>query len=148
MERIIRKINLAYYMIYSLFIVTTVIGYVITMNRENTVDVKSQLSITMSSIVILYMIISIPGALALFHRYTKKISKIEDKFTKINKYTAAATWRLLAIGFGLILSVIAFYILRTESMIFSAGIAAIALFFCKPTAAKIASELELEESED
>lgn len=147
MERVVRKINLAYYLIYTLTILSTIIGYMATMNNENTVDIKSNFSITLSSIVILYIMISIPGALALFHRYTKKISEIEDKFTKLNRYTTAATWRLLIVGFGLVFSVIAFYFIRTQSMIFCAGIAAIALLFCKPSEAKISSDLKLDDEE-
>ena len=124
------------------------IGYLLNMNRETSIDVKSPLSITLSSIVILYIIISIPAALALFHKSTKKWATIEDNFTKFNKYTAGATWRLLVIGFGLVLSVVVFYILRSESMIFCAGICAIALLFCKPSVSKIISDLKLEETED
>lgn len=139
---------MAYYLIYTITILSTIIGYVVTMSRETSVDVKSPLSITLSSIVILYIIISIPAALALFHRSTKKWAVIEDRFTKINKYVAGATWRLLAVGFGLVLSVMVFYILRSESMIFCAGISAIALLFCKPTEGKIISDLNLDDTEE
>jgi heme/copper-type cytochrome/quinol oxidase subunit 2 len=147
MERIVKKISLAYYLIYTLTILSTIIGYMTTMNSQNTVDIKSNFSITISSIVILYIIVSVPGALALFHRYVKKINETDDQFTKINKYAKAAIWRLLAVGFGLIFSVVAFYIIRTESMIFCAGIAAIALLFCKPTESKIYSDLKTENEE-
>ena len=148
MESIIKRINLAYYLIYTITIVSTVIGYITTINSENNVDVKSQLSINLSSIVILYILVSIPSALSIFHRNTKKWCQIEDKFTKLNKYAAGATWRLLIIGFGLVLSIVVFYILRTQTMIFCALIAAIALFFCKPNESKIISDLKLEETED
>lgn len=148
MERIVKKINLAYYLIYTVTILSTIIGYMFTMTRQTSIDVKSPLSITLSSIVILYILISIPAALAIFHRSTKKWALIEDKYTKINKYTAGATWRLLIVGFGLVLSVVVFYILRTESMIFCAGISAIALFFCKPTVNKVISDLKLEEEDE
>ena len=148
MESIVRRINIAYYLIYTLTILATFIGYLITMNSQNTVDVKSEFSITISSLVILYIIISIPGALALFHRSTKKWLEIEDDFSKLNKYATGATWRLLVIGFGLVFSVIAFYFIRTESMIFCAGIAAIALIFCKPTVSKISSDLKFDDTEE
>jgi len=148
MERILKKINLTYYLIYTVTILATIIGYLINMNSENTVDIKSTFSITLSSVVILYLIVSIPAALAIFHRNTQKWCKIEDRYTKLNKYSSGATLRLLIIGFGLVFSVIAFYILRTESMIFCAGISAIALLFCKPTEAKIISDLKLEDKEE
>ncbi|MDR3653336.1 MAG: hypothetical protein P4L34_10270 [Paludibacter sp.] len=148
MERIVKRINLAYYLIYTITILATIVGYIFTSMNENTVDVKSQLSINLSSFVILYILVSIPAALSIFHKKTKKWAEIEDNYMKFEKYAIGATWRLLAIGFGLVFSVVAFYIIRTESMIFCAGIAAIALLFCKPTEGKIISDLKLEDSEE
>jgi uncharacterized membrane protein YidH (DUF202 family) len=147
MDRIVKKIYLAYYMIYTLTILSAIVGYLITQSQETTVDVKSQLSINLSSIVILYILISIPAAISLFNRYNKKIKTIEDNFSKLEKYATGATWRILSVGFGLVLSVIVFYIIRTESMIFCAGICAIALLYCKPTESKINSDLKLDEPE-
>jgi uncharacterized membrane protein len=149
MENIVKRINLAYYLIYTLTILATIVGYLLTMNQDISVDIKSNLSITLSTVVYGYIMISIPGALALFHRYTKKLSEIDDKYTKINKYVTAASWRLLIVGFGLVFSVITFYIIRTQSMIYCAAISAIVLlFFCKPTESKIISDLKLDDSEE
>jgi DMSO reductase anchor subunit len=148
MERIVKKIYLAYYVILTLTILSTIAGYIIIQSQETTVDAKSQLSIILSSIVILYIFISIPASISLFNRYNKKIRTIEDNYKKLEKYATGATWRILAVGVGLVLSIIVFYILRTESMIFCAGITAIALLYCKPTESKINSDLKLDESED
>jgi len=62
MNRIVKKITNAYYMIYTLTILSTIIGYLLIQNKE-AVDVKSQLSITISSLVIIYIFISIPAAI-------------------------------------------------------------------------------------
>lgn len=148
MERLVKKINNAYYLIYTVTILATIAGYFVTQTRETNIDVKSQLSIGISSFVIIYILISLPAAITLFYRNTKKCLAIEDNFRKLEKYAAGATWRLLAVGFGLVLSVVAFYIIRTESMIFCAGITAIALLYCKPTIGKIKSDLKLDEPED
>ncbi len=147
MERITRKINLYYYLIYTLTILTTIIGYMINISETDIPSINSNLHIVLSSSVILYLIISIPLALALFFRYSKKLANIENENEKINKYAQAAAWRLLAIGFGLIFSVVTFYILRSVDMIYCAGISAIALFFCKPTEGKVRKDLNLEEEE-
>ena len=147
MERTVKKINNAYYMIYTLTILSTIIGYLVTQNRD-VVDPKSPLSIALSSIVIIYILISLPAAISIFHRSTKKWKLIEDDFRKMNKYAAGATWRILAVGFGLVLSVVAFYFVRSESMIFCAGISAIALLYCKPTVGKITSDLKVDEPEE
>ena len=148
MERIVKKIYLAYYLIYTLTILSTIVGYFISQSSDTVVNVKSQLSINLSSFVILYIIVSIPASLSLFHRNTKKWTLIEDLSLKLEKYTTGATLRIFAVGFGLILSVVSFYFIRTQSMIFCAGIAAIALLFCKPTENKIKSDLKLDEPEE
>ncbi len=148
MEKFVKKIYLAYYLIYTVTILSTIAGYIVTLTRESSVNVQSPLSVTLSSIVILYLLVSIPLALALFHKNTKKWAQIEDNYTKLNKYVAGATWRILVIGLGLVMSIVVFYIIRTESMIFCAGIGAIALLFCKPTEAKIVKDLELEDKEE
>jgi len=147
MNRIVKKITNAYYMIYTLTILSTIIGYLLIQNKE-AVDVKSQLSITISSLVIIYIFISIPAAIGIFHRNLKKWMEIKDEFMKLEKYSAGATWRVLIVGLGLVFSVVAFYIIRTESMIFCAGITAIALLYCKPTEGKIKSDLKLDEQDE
>jgi hypothetical protein len=149
MEKIVKKINLAYSLIYTATILATIIGYMLTSTSESTIpSPKSELSISLSTLVIAYILISIPAALAIFHRNTKKWAAIEDRFTKINKYVTGAKLRLLVVGLGLVMSVVIFYILRTPSMIFCAGIAAVALLFCRPSENKIISDLKLDEEED
>lgn len=147
-RRIVNQINQAYYLVYTSTILSTMIGYYLTMNREAAPDSKSELSISLSSFIILYMIISIPAALALFHRNLKKWKEIEDQFLKHKKYILGAKLRLLAVGFGLVISVIGHFYLyagtSNMSLIACAGIAAIALFFCKPSAIKVANELDIE----
>jgi hypothetical protein len=147
MEKVVKRIHLAYYLIYTATILSSMIGYLINMNRTTSVDPKSSVSIALSTIVILYIIISIPTALALFHKNTKKWAAIEDNFTKINKYVTGAIWRIIAVGSGLVLSVVVFYFIQIQSMIYCALIAAVALFFCKPTERKITSDLKLEDDE-
>ncbi len=85
-----------------------------------------------------------PITLAIFNKLTKKWAQLEDKNLRLEKYKKAGTIRIAIVGLGLILGVLFFYIMNSQSMIFSAGIAAIALFFCKPSEAKISTELDLE----
>jgi hypothetical protein len=149
MEKIVKRINLAYSLIYTATILATFIGYALISTGESTIpSPKSELSISLSTLVIAYILISIPAALAIFHRNTKKWAAIEDRFTKINKYVTGAKLRLLVVGLGLVMSVVVFYILRTPSMIFCALIAAVALLFCRPSENKIISDLKLDEEED
>ncbi|MFT3753482.1 MAG: hypothetical protein QM800_11625 [Paludibacter sp.] len=150
--RIVRQINQAYYLVYTTTILSTILGYYLTMNREAAPDLKSESTIAVSSLIILYILISIPAALALFHRNLKKWREIQDEFLKHKKYISGAKLRLLVVGTGLVASVVGHFMLyagtQNMSMIACAGIAAIALFFCKPLVNKVANELEIEADEE
>ena len=112
------------------------------------IDSKSDAGITLSSILILFIIGSLPAALALFHRYTKELRAEPDMNIKLEKYKKASIIRLLVIGLGLVAGVLFFYVLHSQSMLFCAGIAAIGLVFCKPAEVKIITDLEIEETEE
>jgi hypothetical protein len=147
MEKTVKKIAQVYYYIYTATILTTIVGYMTTMDNYDPIPMNGPLGITLKSIVILYTIISIPLALAGFHRQTKKIITIEDEREKFKAYQKSATIRLLLVGIGLIGSIIVFYLIRTDaSLIYCAGISGIILlFFCKPTENKMINDLKLEE---
>lgn len=151
-RRIVSQINQAYYLVYTSTILATIIGYYLTMNRETAPDQKSEITLFFSSLVIIYMLISIPSTLAIFHRNLKKWREIEDQFLKHKKYIAGARLRLLIVGFGLVMSVIGHFYLyagtSNMSLIACAGIAAIALFFCKPSINRVINELNLDVEEE
>lgn len=149
MEKIVKRIGLVYYMIYTSTILSTVVGYLLTMNNNDHIDSKSELGIALKSIIILYTLISLPLALGGFFRMTKKWIAIENETEKFNQYKKGAIIRLSLIGTGLIASIIIFYLFRTDvSLIYCAGISAIALLFCKPSEAKMMNELHLDKSEE
>ena len=147
MKKTINNLSLTYYGIYAATIISAVLVF---LNKDNAalIDSKSGVGITMSTISILYILISIPLALGGFFRMTKKWRLIENENKKLQEYQKGATLRLLLIGIGLIGSIIVFYFLRDISLIYCSGIAAIALIFCKPSESKIYSDLKLEEKED
>jgi MFS family permease len=147
MKETLKKLTFAYYIVYVAAILSAVVGYYITFNGNNIIDAQSTNGITISSIFIIYIIGSIPLTLGGFHLLTKKLLETEDSTEKIKKYEKAAIWRLVIIGSSVVIGVFLFYILRSQSMIFCAGIAAIALFFCKPTEAKINSDIQPDNSE-
>jgi len=148
MKGTLKKINLVYYAIYSITILSTIVGYLLTSDSLQQISPKSQLSINLSSILIIYILISIPLSLYLFYKNVKKWKLLEDNMTKLDKYEKGSIYRLVAVGLGLIASIAIFFILRSVSIIYCAGIAAIALIFCKPTESKIISDLGLDEDED
>ena len=150
MDRLLKQISQAYYYIYTATILTTVIGYVLTMYDFNPIPINSPKGIVLKSIVITYMMISIPLGLSIFFRQTKKCLDIKDEEIKFQKYKKAAILRLILIGTSLIGSILVFFLIRTDvSLIYCAGISAIILlFFCKPTESKITSDLKLDETEE
>lgn len=149
MKKAVKKITLIYYVIYATTILSTALGYLLNMQGKTaSIDPQSSLGIALSSILILYILISIPFSLGGFHRMTKKWRTIEDETLKLAKYEKGAVLRLVAIGVGLVGSVIVFYITNNISMIYCVGITAIALLFCKPTEDKIIADLKLDEEED
>jgi len=149
MKKTVKNIAQVYYIIYATTILSTVVGYMMNLQQETRIiDSKSSVGIVLSSIMILYILLSIPASLGGFHRMTKKWRVIEDETLKLAKYEKGAILRLAAIGIGLIGSVVLFYLMNDISMIYCVGITAIALLFCKPTEAKIESDLKIEEKED
>jgi hypothetical protein len=107
---------------------------------------KSEIGMLISSFTILYLLLSIPLSLGGFYRLSQKWKALEDKQLKLKNYTKFGIVRLALIGSALEISIIAFFLLRSEmSMIYCAGIAAIALIFCKPSIQKISSELDIDE---
>ena len=147
MGKIITKITLIYYGIYT---TTILLAVLIFLNKNNQIFIesKSTLGITLTDIVILYMLVSIPLALGGFFRMTKKWRLIEDETLKFKAYQNGSIIRLLLIGVGLIGSIAVFYLIRNISIVYCAGIAAIALIFCKPNESKMISELKLDETEE
>jgi len=149
MKKTIKNIAQVYYLIYAATILSTVVGYLINLQGlPRVIDPKSTIGIALLSILILYILVSIPLALGGFHRMTKKWRLIEDEALKLAKYQKGAILRLIAIGVGLISSVVLFYLMNDISMIYCVGITAIALLFCKPSEAKTETELSLDEKED
>lgn len=143
-KKILKQLSALYYAFYVVAVVFAIAGYQIFKAGFN-IDEKSQAGIAITSVLIIFIIGSVPVALALFNRNVKKWALLEDVKQKLELYKKASVIRLLVIGTGFILGVIFFFILNSQSMIFSAGIAAIGLFFCKPAEVKIISELQIED---
>lgn len=147
MKKTLGYIRLTFYTVYAAAIILAFAGYYILKNGIS-IDPQSEIGVTLQSILILLIIGSIPLTLATFNRMTKKWAVIEDRELKILKYRQASIIRIIIIGLGLLLGVAFYYIMQSQSMLFSAGIAAIALFFCKPSESKIMIDLNLDEQID
>ena len=107
MKKTLRNLNIVYYSIYIAAIIAATAGYYI-LRTGFTIDPQSQTGIAISSALIIFIIGSVPVTLGLFHRYTKKLSEIENQELKIQKYQSAALIRIVIIGIGLLLGVLFF----------------------------------------
>lgn len=141
-----KTINVVYYVIYLLTIMAVVTVFFLTYANVQVkkIDALSPLGININTGYLVFLLVSIPSSLYLFHRYTIKLRRESDEFIKFSKYKKAAITRLWIVGSGLIIGVILVWLLRSQSMIFTSAIAAIALYFCKPSPLKVVRELDLD----
>lgn len=142
MKYVLKRLIFTYYAIYIGAVLIALLGFQLFKSGV-IIDSQSSMGIAINSILILYIIGSIPVTLALFNKKTKKWALMEDVNTKLNVYKKAAIIRLIIIGSGFMLGILFFFLMNSQSMIFCAGISAIALFFCKPAEVKIISELQI-----
>jgi hypothetical protein len=145
-EKVVKRLNLVYYLFYIAALLVAAGGYQLYRSGAS-IDPASQAGIAVNSVLIIYIIGSIPIALSLFNKKTKSWAELPSLKEKLVLYEKGATIRILVIGSGFILGVLFFFLMNSQSMIFSAGIAAIGLFFCKPAEVKIISELKIEDPE-
>lgn len=145
-----RSINVVYYAIYLLTIIAVVAIFFLSHANIKLVEIDplGKLGSIINTIYIIYLLISIPAALYFFHKFTLKIKNEKDEYIKFQKYKKASYIRLWVIGIALIIGVVLVYVLYSKSMIFTAAIAAIALYFCKPSRLKIIRELDLDAEEN
>ena len=143
---ITKSITVTYYVIYLLTILAVVAIFFMTYANVNIerIDALSPLGVKISTVYMIYLLTSIPLALYLFHIYTQKLRKETNEFIQFQKYKKASNIRLWVVGIGLVVGVLLVYLLRSQSMIFTAAMAAIALYFCNPSGIKMIRELDLD----
>jgi MFS family permease len=147
MTQILKKLNIYYYSIYIAAIIIAYFGYQL-FNSGFRIEEKSSSGIVISSALIILIIGSIPLTLSLFNKNLKRINEEADMKIRLERYRKASQIRLAIIGSGFVLGIFLFFIMHSQSMIFCAGIAAIALFFCKPAEVKIISDLKIEDPDN
>ncbi len=144
MKKTLRILTIVYYSNYISALLSALVGFYFLKNNIK-IDAQSEIGIIFSTILIILIIGSVPLTLSLFNRYTKRIVATENIETRLVKYQSAGIIRIQIMGFGLVLGVLFYYLMGSQSMLFCAGIAAIGLFFCKPSQLKISSELQIDQ---
>ena len=115
MKRTLGKLTLVYYIMYVVAILAIAFGYYI-MKSEFIIDVKSPTGVTLQSILILYIMASVPAAMYFFHRMTKKWRLIEDEEEKLKQYAKWSIIRIIAVGLGLFAGVVLYYLMQSQSI--------------------------------
>ncbi len=137
-----KTLRILYYFFYcAALALVVVLGYIVDM-QSVIMNPQSDAGQIVQYVVIAYILASVPGALYGFKRAMGKVSKIESEEERKKVYTQYAVIRMILIGVGILLGIFAFYLLdKYSSMLWCAGIAMIALYFCKPTEMKMYLEM-------
>lgn len=135
------KLNIVYYLSILVGVLCAALGFFGARDWGWLIDAQSQTGIAISYLIILYIMLSVPGGLGLHNRMVKRLSHQKDETLKKQRYLTYSVVRLVFIAIGFAVSILFFYILRQQSLIFCAGIAAIGIYFCKPTSERISYEL-------
>ncbi len=141
-KQVLRTLNFFYYAALMLAVAMAVLGFWLVARKGITIDPLGQTGMVLSYIVIFYIIVSVPVSLRWHSLQVKKLRGLSDEAAKLGKYKQYGLVRIALTGIGLAASVLLFYLMQQNSMIFCAGIAAVGLYFCKPTEAKLLTDLD------
>ena len=141
-KQVLRTLNFFYYAAMVLAVAMAALGFWLVSQKGITIDPLEQTGIVLSYIVIFYIIVSVPVSLWRHNRQVKKLKGQTDETAKLGKYKQYGIVRIVLTGIGLAAAVLLFYLIQQNSMIFCAGIAAVGLYFCKPTETKLLTDLD------
>lgn len=143
-KAVIRRISYFYYgiILLSLAVVTLLI-FLAKKGQLAYLDPLSSAGQVFQTIVICYIIASLPCAMFGFKKYCDKLKAVSDREQQLKSYFKASAIRIIIVGTGIIFGILAFYLLGGHRpMIWCAAIAAIGLIFCKPQDSRLRLELE------
>ena len=121
------------------------IGYIAAMYIS---EVSPSVVNVLKTIVILYVLISIPLSLSLFKRRLAKISTYGAHEDKIRGYINISRIRILFIIIGLLCAIILFFVCKLNDMLYLIGIELIILVLCIPTHNRVEQEMAVFMSEN
>jgi hypothetical protein len=139
-----RYLNWYYYgMLAATLIAGAVLYALLTKGQLAPIDPQSEGGKLLQYIVVFDILLTVPLGLYGFNRICKQLATIEDEQLKFARYKKWAALRILVVSSGMLLGIMAYYLTAGyKSMIWCAGIGAIAWYFTKPTAKKIYLELQ------
>lgn len=143
-REVIRHLNYFYYGAMALTVAIAALCYFLLVRGiVPAIDPLSVQGQVLQYIVIFSTLLALPGALYLHKRACVRLSAQTDEELQLVGYRRSARLRILVIGVELICSVALYYSLGGyQPMIWLAAIAAIGLYFSKPTERKMFLELQ------
>ena len=135
-KKVVRK---NFYAAVVLVIFHVVLGYFIGKTKINANT--ENIDIIVKTLVIIYVLVSIPLSLKLFSVRLKKIAAIDDREIKALKYIKASRIRMIFILIGLISAIMCVFVMKMNDMAYMVAIEVIIMFFCTPTNKRIEQEL-------
>lgn len=143
-QKIIRTLNVYYYGIMALTLITGTLAYFLIMKEYvEPIDSLSTLGKTIQYVVIFDALLTIPLGLYLCKKQCKKLSVLENEEEKLLGYKKAATMRILLVSNTMVFAIAAFYLMGAyQSMLWVAAVAAIGWYFTKPSERKMELELQ------
>ena len=144
MEKIIKSLNLYYYGVLILTLLSGTASYfLIVKDFLLPIDHMSTLGQVLQYIVIFDALLTIPVGLYLCKRQCAKLAQLTDETAQYNGYKKAAAWRIILVSNTMIWGIAAFYLMGAyQSMLWVTAVSAIGWYFTKPSERKMQLELQ------
>lgn len=136
---------LMYYGVFVLVLLCACFGY---MFQTHTPPIEKNTETIISTISYLYLMASIPFALWYSNKKVNTLGKIEDDEQRYNEYMKIVKLKIGLVAVAFVVNIILFYLLHSYNFLYAAGIAAVALIFCKPKEEDIAVALSKDDEEE
>ncbi len=144
MEQVKKSLLWAYCLCWLLVVAVAVCAFFLSRSAEMLILDPESIT-TIKSILIIYVLGSIPFSLWFHHREWKKMTEATCEMTKVqklNRYRAVSLLRLGLIVFGLIACILFCYLMVQRDLLYLALIVAMAMLFCKPSNKQTVAEME------
>ena len=144
MEKIIISLNLYYYGVLILTLLSGTASYFLIMKDiVLPIDSMSTLGQVLQYIVIFDALLTIPAGLYLCKRQCAKLAQLTEETAQYNGYKKAAAWRIILVSNTMIWGIAAFYLMGAyQSMLWVTAVSAIGWYFTKPSERKMQLELQ------
>lgn len=141
-------LNIAYTLLLLSTMVSVMVGYKYGQSQGMGWQPMEEFAINVYTFIILFCLVSIPTMLWGFNRWVKSLQEMPDMKARIQKYVRFGIVRIAWMGLALQASVLGYYFLHQNGLIYMTGICILTLFFIKPTQKRIDADLNLNPIEE